>query len=115
MSTNQGMEQQIQDLQVLEQNLQQLLIERQNIQVDINEVSQAFEEVKKSSGEVYKVLSGVMILADKKTAVSDLEERKKILELRMKSLDKQESLVGEKSQKLRSEINSSMGAKKSRA
>lgn len=104
--------QKIQELQVFEHNLQQLLLEKQTIQVDLNEVSQALEEVKKSSGEIYKVLSGVMLLADKKAVQSDLEERKKVLELRVKSLEKQESLVGEKAQTLRSELNASFSQKK---
>jgi prefoldin beta subunit len=106
--------QRIQELQILEHNLQQLLMEKQTLQVELNEVSQALEEVKKSTGDIYKVLSGVMLLADKKIVGADLEERKKVLELRLKSLDKQESLVGEKTQKLRSDINNSVVQKKQR-
>lgn len=106
--------QKIQELQVFEQNLQHLLLEKQNIQIELNEVSQALEEVKKSSGEIYRVLSGVMLLADKKIVQGDLEERKKVLELRVKSLEKQESLVGERAQTLRSELNISLSQKKSR-
>ncbi|MBM3232690.1 hypothetical protein FJZ18_00795 [Candidatus Pacearchaeota archaeon] len=102
----------IQDLQLLEHNIQQLLMDKQTQQIELNEVSQALDEVKKSTGDIYKVLSGVMLLADKKTVGSDLEERKKVLELRLKSLDKQENLVGEKMQKLRNEINNSVAQKK---
>ena len=108
------LQQKIAELQMIEHNLGQLLMEKQTIQIEFNEVNGALEEVKKAQGEIYKVLSGVMLVADKKNVLVDLEERKKVIELRIKSLEKQESLVGEKAQKLRGELNASVGKKNSR-
>ena len=55
----------IQELQILEQNLQNLIMQKQSVQIELNESLNALEELKISDDEVYKVLGGIMIKADK--------------------------------------------------
>ena len=54
--------------------------------------------------EAYKLIGQVIILSDKKKLESDLKSKKEILELRIKSLEKQESQLKEKSSSLREEV-----------
>lgn len=103
---------QIQDLQVYEQNLQALLMQKQAIQIELNEVSNALGELSKSSEEVYKIVGGIMVKSDKKTLVKELEEKKKLSEIRLQSLEKQEKSLEEKATGLREEIQKALSAKK---
>ena len=102
----------IQDLQVYEQNLQSLLMQRQAVQVDFNEINNALGELQKSGDEVYKMLGGIMIRSDKKSLMNELEEKKKIGEIRIQSLEKQEKSIEEKAESLRSEVQKSLAPKK---
>ena len=102
----------IQDLQVYEQNLQSLLMQRQAVQVEFNEIHNALSELQKSGEEVYKMLGGIMIRSDKKVLIKDLEEKKKVAEIRIQSLEKQEKSIEEKAESLRSEVQKSLAPKK---
>ena len=95
----------IQELQVLEQNLQALLMQKQNFQIDLNEITNALSDLKKSDGEVYKIVGGMMVKSDKASITSDLEEKKKLLNLRISSMEKQEMVINEKSENFKKEIS----------
>jgi len=112
MDINKELGEKIQELQISERNLQSLSMEKQTMQVELNEVVNALEEINKSGDEVYKILSGIMVKTNKQTLSNDLAERKKVLELRIKSIEKQENMVEERNEKLRSEINTSFSVKK---
>ncbi|MDP1696078.1 MAG: prefoldin subunit beta [archaeon] len=101
----------IQELQILEQNLQNFLMQKQNFQVEDNEILNALEELSKSGDEVYRILGGIMIKTDRNKLIKDLEEQKKIINLRIQSLEKQEKSIEEKSSVLQSEIQKSIGKK----
>src|SRR3989344_409276 len=107
MDINKELGEKIQELQISERNLQSLSMEKQTMQVELNEVVNALEEINKSGDEDYKILSGIMVKTNKQTLSNDLAERKKVLELRIKSIEKQENMVEERNEKLRSEINTS--------
>lgn len=95
----------IQELQILEQNLQNLLMQKQTFQIDLNEVASALSDLKKSDDEVYKIVGGLMIRSDKTSLTSDLEEKKRILELRISSMEKQEKILDEKAEKFKKELS----------
>lgn len=95
----------IQELQTLEQNIQGFLAQKQGLQVELQELQNALDELSKSSGEVYKILAGAMIKTTKDTLIKELNEKKKILEMRFQAFEKQEAILDDKSSKLRDEIN----------
>ena len=94
----------IQELQILEGNLQVFLSQKQSFQIELNETNNALSELEDAKGEVYKILSGVMIKILKNSAVEDLGGKKRILEMRISSIEKQERILEEKTLKLREEI-----------
>ena len=96
--------QKIQDLQILEQNLQSLLVQKQNLQADLNETVNALEEVKKTNDSVYKMVGSIIVVVDKKKTLDELEEKKKLSELRSDSISKQENLIESKARELQQEI-----------
>jgi len=101
----------IEELQILEQNLQAFLMQKQAIQIDLNETANAINELKGSKGEVYKILGGIMIRSDREATLKELEEKKKVLDLRIGSMEKQEKLIESKSEAIRKEISASVAKK----
>ena len=102
----------IQELQISEQTLQNLLLQRQAFQLELNEIDSAIEETKDSDDEIYKISGQIMIKAEKTKILKDLEEKKKILDLRLKAIEKQEALLKQKIDSIRKEVEKTMGKKK---
>ena len=98
----------IQELQILEQNLQNLMMQKQTFQIELNEVANALSDLKKSDEEVYKIVGGLMMRSNKSSLISDLEEKNKILELRMSSIEKQEKILDERAEKFKKELSDSI-------
>jgi prefoldin beta subunit len=80
----------LQEMQILEQTLQNLLMQKQAFQMELSETDSAIEELKKSGEEVYKIIGQLMIKSGKKKIEEELLEKKKLLELRLKNIEKQE-------------------------
>ena len=104
MKIDQETTKKIQALQILEQNLQALSMQKQNFQIELTEVLNALSDIKKSGEEVYKIVGGLMVRSTKADITSDLEEKKKLFELRVSSIEKQEKIFDEKAEKLKKEI-----------
>jgi prefoldin beta subunit len=102
----------IQELQILEHQAQSFQSQKQTFQLDLNETINALNEVKKTEDSVYKILSGIMLKADKNELLNELKEKEKILDLRINSIEKQESLIEKKAHELKDEITSSMNENK---
>lgn len=93
----------IQELHMLERNLQSLMAQKQAIQLEIAETENALDEVKKTSSEIYKLTGSIMLKADKSAIMKELEEKHKLMHLRMSSIEKQESLLESKAEELKKE------------
>ena len=93
----------VQQLQMVEQNMQNILQQKQAFQAQQVEIDNALEETKKSEGETYKILGTVMVASKKEDIIKGLEEKKKVVDLRIQSLDKQESQLKEKAESLQKE------------
>ena len=112
MKIDQETTKKIQELQILEQNLQALSIQKQTFQIELTEVLNALSDLKKSGEEVYKIVGSLMVRSNKADLASDLEEKKKIFELRISSIEKQEKLLEEKAEKLKKEITNFVSGNK---
>ncbi len=108
MNMDKETQQKIQEIQILEQNLQNILIQKQTFQLELNETVNAAEEVKNTDDSIYKILGQVMIKGDKEKILKELEDKKKLFELRLDALEKQEKLLGNKAKELQSEAEKLM-------
>jgi len=97
-------ENKIQELQILEQNLQNILFQKQTFQIELAETQSALDELEKSDDDVYKIIGQLMLKTEKQKISQELEEKKKMLELRIKTMENQEKIITEKVEKLRKEI-----------
>ena len=103
MDVSQETEQKISQLQMFEQSLQSFLGQKQQFQMQLVEVESALSELE-NTNKSYKIVGNIMVEADKNELKSDLNSKKEMLELRIKTMEKQESQVREKASKLQSEI-----------
>jgi len=94
----------IQHLQILEHNLQNFLLQKQAFQFELNETENALKEIEKTKEDVFKIVGQVMIKSSKAEIEKELKQKKDILDLRIKSLEKQESHFKEESEKLKEEV-----------
>ena len=108
MNMNKETQQKIQEIQILDQNLQNILMQKQTFQLELNETVNAIEEVKNTEDTIYKILGQVMIKSEKEKVLKDLEEKKKLFELRLGALEKQEKLLGNKARELQFEAEKLM-------
>ena len=94
----------VEELQILEQNLQNLLVQKQTFQIELSETSSALREIENSKDEIFKIVGQLMIRTDKEKTKDELSNREKILEMRLKSIEKQEDALTGKLEKLRDEF-----------
>lgn len=95
---------QIQELQLLEQNLQNFMLQKNAFTLEKNESENALEEMKKTDEDVYKIIGQVMIKSKKSAVEKELQHKKDIIELRIKSIEKQEDLIKGQLMKKRDEV-----------
>jgi len=94
----------MQEMQMLEQNLQNLLLQKQAFQMELTETESALKEIEKSGDEVFKIIGQLMVKTEKSGIKDELLNRERILNLRIKSIDKQESSLIEHLENLREEL-----------
>ena len=95
----------IQEMQMLEQNLQNLLLQKQAFQMELSETKSALKEIENSGDEVFKIIGQLMIKTDKAKMKEELSNKERIIELRIKSIEKQETLLAKKLDDLQKEID----------
>jgi prefoldin beta subunit len=98
----------IQELQFIEQTLNNLIMQKNVFQMELSETESALNEIEKSGDEVFKVIGQLMIKTEKGKIKEDLANKRKLIELRLKNLEKQESSLSNKLEELRNQIMSEM-------
>ena len=96
--------QKIQEMQSLEQNLQNRLMQKQSFQIELSETQSALNEIENSNEEVYKVIGQIMIKSEKEKLKSELQNKERFLDMRIKSIENQENSLSEKLDSLRNEV-----------
>ncbi|MBS3168298.1 prefoldin subunit beta [Candidatus Woesearchaeota archaeon] len=94
----------IEQLQFLEQNIQSLLMQKQTFQQQLMEIDSALEELEKTKGKSYKIVGAVMVESKKEDLQKELEEKKQVVNLRIKTIEKQETNLKEKASNLQAEV-----------
>jgi len=103
MDVSKETEQKIGQLQMFEQSLQNFLGQKQQFQVQLVEVESALSELG-NTDKAYKIVGNIMVEAEKDDLKADLQSKKEMLELRLKTMERQEAQVREKASKIQSEI-----------
>jgi prefoldin beta subunit len=103
----------IQEIQLYEQGFQQILMQKKSFGYELEETNYALEELKKTNEEVFKIIAGQVVVKSKKEMLIDeMSHKKDLIELRLKSLEKQEGEYSGKINKIREEILKKFSHKK---
>ncbi len=97
------LQEQINKIQLLEQNVQAIAAQKQQTQTQLFEIESALKELD-GSKESYKILANIMIKTSQDQLKKELNEKKEIIDLRMKTLEKQEKQIKEQIKTLQEEI-----------
>ncbi len=103
MEVSKETEQKISQLQMFEQSLQNFIGQKQQFQLQLVEIESALKELEEID-TAYKIVGNIMVQTDKNELKADLQSKKEVLELRIRTMDKQEAQVKEKTSKLQAEI-----------
>ena len=79
-------------------------VQKRGFQTQILEIDNALKEAESTKGPVYKITGSIMFLSDKDKLFKEMKERKEVLDLRIKSLEKQEKSLEEKAKTIQAEI-----------
>lgn len=96
-------EEKIGRMQLMEQNIQNFLMQKQQFQAQMIEITSALDELEPAE-TAYKIIGNVMVLSNKEKLKKDLEQKKEMMELRIKSIEKQETEIKDKAKKLQQEV-----------
>ncbi|MEM4181568.1 MAG: prefoldin subunit [Candidatus Pacearchaeota archaeon] len=95
----------IQQIQIYEQNFQQLLLEKQAISLEIEELENSLKDLEKYEGETFKIIAGQYIIKiNREKILEEIANKKEVLSLRIKNLEKQEKDYVERMEDLQREI-----------
>ncbi len=93
----------IQQLQLFQQNLQHLTQQKQLLETQLLEIDSALEELQHTE-KSYKILGKIMVAVSQPKLTADLQNKKEILQLRLQTLEKQETLLTQNIEKAQQEV-----------
>lgn len=105
-----GVQQQIAQFQLIQQQAQAISSQKVQMEIQLKEVGHSIEELKKlkKDAEVYESIGAILIRKSKTKITSELKDRKETLELRVKTLQKQEQDIQAKLMEMQNEIQNSL-------
>jgi len=104
MDIDKETQEKIRELQSFEQTLHSLLLQKQAFQMELNETENALSEISKTKGDIFKMVGSIMIKTDKDSVEKNLNRKKELLTIRLKSIENQEKNLESDSEKLKEEV-----------
>lgn len=92
------------EMQIIEQRLNNILLQKQSFQIEFSETQSALREIEGSEGDVFKVIGQLMVKTQKEKLKNELSNKEKILDLKIKSIEKQENSLMDKLEVLREKV-----------
>jgi len=103
-------------LQQLQQTLQAVVTQKQQLELELSETERALAELEKVSDDttIYKSIGSLLIKSDRLGLLSELKERKELLNTRVTVLGRQEERAKEKLKELQEKLKERLGAQQSK-
>jgi len=93
--------------QIYMQNLQNILIQKQTFEIQLEEIKQTIETLSNYEKDVvYKSVGSVLIEEKREKIIKELKEKQEELEIKLKSISRQEIVLKNKVEELAKKINS---------
>jgi prefoldin beta subunit len=110
MEVPQNIQHQITQFQQLQQQAQAISMQKQTVEMQIQETQKALEELKKADADadVYKTAGNLLIKVKKDEINTELEDKVETLQLREKTIKRQEERVMTKLQEMQVSLQEAM-------
>jgi prefoldin beta subunit len=111
------LQEQLARLQQLQQTLQSVMGQKQQVELELNETDKALSELDKSTDAtpVYKSVGNILVLSNRQTLLTELKERKELLNTRVTVLGKQEERTKERLKEVQEKLQEKLKGPKSTA
>ena len=91
------LEELVQQIEVQNQQLQSIMLQKQTLMIQDREIEKALEELKNEGNqEIYKSVGPILVKTEKGSVTKELEETREEIELKIKTLEKQEKRFKDK-------------------
>ncbi|MFH2020961.1 MAG: prefoldin subunit beta [archaeon] len=100
---NQDTKDKIEDLQNLEQSINSIIGQKQQIQAQQAEVENAIAQLEDTT-QVFRIVGNIMVSSDKAKVRKELDEKKEFIDLRIKTMEKQEEKLRNKASDLQKDV-----------
>lgn len=97
----------INQLQNLEQNINTLIAQKQQFQSQNMEIDNALSQID-GTEKVFRIIGSIMVASDKETVKKELNEKKEVVGLRLKTIDKQEEKLKSKASEIQHDVLNEM-------
>jgi prefoldin beta subunit len=94
----------IQQFRQMQQQYEIVVTQKQKLTAELNETTLALQELEKETDTVYKSIGSILVKTKKEDVKKELGEKKENLDVRTKTLERQEQLLLEKLKNMRAEI-----------
>lgn len=99
------------------EKLRAIAINRQQLQLQLSELDSALNELSKTpeNYKVYKIIGTIMVQKKKEELENELKELRETIEIRLKTLTKQEELLKSQLEELEKKLTRKLGRQQSTA
>lgn len=101
----------MQTFQEFQQELQSIMYQKEAMRMHLQELESSLKELSAAKSDVYKAVGAILIKTNSEQLAKDLNDEKELIEVRAKSLEKQEKIVREKLIALQSKLIQSQAAR----
>ena len=110
MDIQQNVQEQLNQFQQVQQQAQSVAMQKQTVNLQINESKKALDELSKTSEdqEVYKTAGPLLIKTTKDETESELKDNIEMLEIRQKTIEKQEKRISSRLEELQASLQAAM-------
>ena len=114
MDMPQNIQEQLNQFQQVQQQAQSIAMQKQTLTLQINESKKALDELSKTAGDqdVYKTAGPLLIKTTKTDSEADLKDSIEMLEIRQKTIEKQEKRITGKLEELQKNLQEAMSQMK---
>jgi len=110
MENQQELQEQLNQFQQVQQQAQSIAMQKQTVDIQINEAKKALDELSKTDDQqdVYKTAGPLLIKTSKADSEADLKDSLEMLELRKKTIEKQEKRITSRLEELQTNLQTAM-------
>jgi prefoldin beta subunit len=96
--------------QIYQQQIQTVLTQKNALILELNEIKKALEEIRKTGEKsVFKISGPILVKVGTKEIKKDLDEKVNLINMRMKTIEKQEMRLKERIEELRTKLTKTQG------